>query len=652
MNKFLTLISSLFLMACSNSANGPDGPNVKDPAAINLSLSTGDAVGRTMDLCYVVFDNSGVVVLQDRSAVTKIQGIDLQEGKASSVSIKNAPVDDDFSVLVVAYGDIEESKITINESISNVTESLIKGGSGMLGGDYFVGTTKITKGSSSAKLELRRASSKLAINLDGDRRLTSSVSRIEVQLTSNALFDAISGSGSMAQQTKNQPLISITAKESIYLLPSVSEQANTAVLKVHYDEGKVAEVNIGSELGFYFKSNYSTLLTLTLLKKDKPTDPSEPEHPSDQDANITISLSGKWITKNDLEFSNTPTQSTYYTYKTERKLTTSNFIPGAMSIDGDLAYVVNLQGRTQGGGKPTPSNPNYYPIEVFDLSSGKKVRTIEGWATTSGGATQRLTGTPRAIVAADNKLFVCFSEGTLTPPRTVVLDATTGQFITYIGRGAPWQVTKNDFDTDEVMALYATKDYLFMTDNGHMLRIYRQSEITNDNSAKIKPMAISAVEVKFGKPRIMSFFRDPQGMLFRTDYATKRLIALDETKITEGIDIDIEDPASSIDLTQSMYEDLNITSNIQTTFPYCVAYHHGNMFVGVNSPNDSDNEEGIIVEYTALGKRYGAHRSVVGHTFRKPVQIVVKGDRMIVSDQLSKQIVIVKIESHTVNHYE
>lgn len=674
MKKFSILISSLFVMACSESAKEPnDQDTTTNDGTTTLAVSTNDAVGEEMDLCYVVFDKSGAVVLQNNAAVTTTKGVDLKDGKVFSLKIKERPVADDFSVVVVAYSKLEQANMTINESIITIDQPLILGADGMLVGDYFVAKANIKGGASSAKLTLTRSSSKFEIELGGDAQLTASVSRVDVEFEEKALFESILCNGTIAQQSQQKAVVSLLPKQNIYLLPSVSESANGALLKVYYGTDKVKEVAIGTELGLYLKSNHSTLLTIKLLKQNKPTDPSEPtdpdqptdpdrptdpeepdqpSEPTEQDADITISLSGKWITKNDVEFSNTPTQSTYYTYKAERKITTSKFIPGAMALDGDLAYVVNLQGRTADGGSPSPINPNYYPLEVFNLQNGTKTKTIDSWVTSSGGKAQRLTGTPRAITVFDNKLFVSYSEGTFTPPITVVLNATTGDFITYIGRGAPWQATKDDFDTDEVMAMYATKDYLFMSDNGHLLRVYRQSDITPENSTKIKPMMMSPVESKFGKPRIMSFYRDPAGTLFRTDYATKQLLALDESKIKEGKDIDITDQDRSIDLTQSMYDDLNIISNIQTTYPYCVAYHHGNMFLGINSPNNSDQEEGLIVEYTAQGKRYGAHRSVVGHTFRKPVQIVIRGDKMIVSDQLSKQIVIVKIESHTVNHYE
>lgn len=360
-----------------------------------------------------------------------------------------------------------------------------------------------------------------------------------------------------------------------------------------------------------------------------------------------------WTSENNGEI-NDETE-TYLSYKKIWEISRTDFIPGAMAQKGDLLYVVNTkEKRSKPGESISPTNPPYHSIEVFNIKTGTFVRTIPcSWTTDAG--TQRMVGMPRAIAVDKDRIYVAYGSNINTflyATRVAVFNALTGDWITCIGGKWPAQISKSEQDVDEGVALYLDGEYLYMTDNRCPLRVYRLSDITPENSEKIAPYMTAPSVSGTGVPHPMAIFRHPDGTLMRTDYSSKMVYALDETKITAGSGIDVVDLSRSVDLTEGMYNDIRFNTAFEGTTPYSVASYGNTLFVAANTNSTSGNVDGLICTLNARWEYIGAIGAVSGYTFSKPIQILVTGDRMVVADQSKKVIVVVQITSHTMDKYE
>lgn len=631
----------LLLSACGTEKEGePDEPGGIHPTV--LSVACENAAERDNELCYVVFNEHGIAIADanNGAVLRKVTGIDLTNGKKVSFSF-DAP-EKIGSVTVVAYNseDAVAGNVQFNAAIRQVDEPLISSPSGILRGDYLIGHVDLD--TARDVVLLSRISGRIGIHLEGESALVSSVERVEIEFDGIPFYDYVLGRGTVKQassSTTNSVIRFSKTDKYVYTLPTISEKSNLGVIRIYYNGGKRKDCVLSAETGFFVQSNYSTTLTLKisgLTGSEIDVDP------------ISSSI---WISQNQGEIDDH--QETYLTYKMLRNMTRSDFIPGVMAQKGDLIYVVNTQGKPVNPGLPiSPTNPPCYSIEVFNIETGAWVRTIPcNWATDSG--TQSMIGTPRAIVVDENRIYVAY--GNLTLPyatRVAVFNVSTGDWITCIGGQLSAQLSKSDFDVDEGLALYLDETYLYMVDNRCSLRVYSLSDITSANSEKIKPYMVSSLVSNTGVPHPMAIFRHSDGTLMRTDYVSKWVYALDETKITAGKDIDVTDLSRSVDLTEGMYNDIRFNTAFEGTIPYSVASYGNTLFVAVNSNTTGRAVDGLICVLNSRWEYSGSIGGVSGYTFSKPIQVVVAGDRMIVADQNKKEIVVVQITSHTMDKYE
>lgn len=356
-----------------------------------------------------------------------------------------------------------------------------------------------------------------------------------------------------------------------------------------------------------------------------------------------------WTSENNGEIDN----ETYLSYKMVREMTRTEFIPGVMAQQGDLLYVVNTNAKVSVPGQPvSPGNPKCYSIEVFNTENGEWVRTIPCVWTTEAG-TQRMIGIPRAIAVDKERVYVAYGNLALVDAtRVAVFNAATGDWITCIGGKMSAQITDAKVDVDEGTALYLDSKFLYMSDSRRPLRIYRLSDITTQNSEKIVPYMTSPSVSGTGVPHPMAIFRHPDGTLMRTDYSSKMVYALDETKIIEGDGVDITDQSRSVDLTEGMYNDIRFNTAFEGTTPYSIAYYEDVLFVAANTNTIGSDVDGLICTLNSRWEYIGAIGAVSGYTFSKPIQVLVVGDRLLVADQNKKAIVVVQITSHTMDKYE
>ena len=308
----------------------------------------------------------------------------------------------------------------------------------------------------------------------------------------------------------------------------------------------------------------------------------------------------------------------YYSYKAAEVVNAATlgyasdeFIPGRTYIYGDTLFIANTQAK-------------HFSVELYSLSARKKIGSLNQW--TYKDETQVFNNYVEAIAVSDGKLFLANIGSCID-----VFDVRTLGFVTRMGN-RNWGEGNTQFLHTHAMVIVG--DYIVVRMKNR-LQVMLKSSVVADKYQNI-PFFSRGSAAGFDTnngfyPHQMAV--DSLGTIFLADYGqygNRKIQVIDPALIKKGDNIVMTDEKRTMSLNFN---------------PRGIALYKNMMYISAS--------DGSIRIYDRKKEKFlQTIQSVIGYTFRGAQKMLVKEDRLWVTDVTTKEVVGVDIIENTIEVYD